>query len=272
MPNTIYSIGDRTETSGFTSTMEEFLKSFPFQLIVRGMLPGSLFVVSYFVARHDSVKGLQAIAKRDGITLASVAVLSGVLAYTVFRSAIYPLIEKLFDRHLTSDKYSAGNACRSSKSSNPNAPPEELNSLDAAKWSSLKTIWPQVKARCGNLISMKVLPYWKISDATCDSLIDHWTVNSKELHLEEQRKIVGMHNRTWNDYVHFQYVSVLCIIGGAAIGRWRTGWPFIGRFDLPLVILTSALAFSALVGDWRRREFMKYFFARQDRERPPTPK
>jgi len=76
--------------------VDTILKSFPFQLIFRGVFPGGFFVLSYVVASE----GFHTIESKgdDLLTLwLPLAVFVGVIVYVLHRSLFYPLAECFFD-------------------------------------------------------------------------------------------------------------------------------------------------------------------------------
>lgn len=76
--------------------MDSLLKSFPLSLIFRGVVPGGFFVISYVSARYGW-NALGIIGDGFLTTWLPLAVFSGVIAYIVHRSLIYPLTECFFD-------------------------------------------------------------------------------------------------------------------------------------------------------------------------------
>jgi hypothetical protein len=75
--------------------MTELLKSFPFGLLFRGVIPGGFFVLSFNVALH----GWTCLKLGDAVGWLPLAMFVGVAMYTVHRSAIYPIIEFVLDTH-----------------------------------------------------------------------------------------------------------------------------------------------------------------------------
>jgi hypothetical protein len=77
--------------------MDTVLKAFPLQLVFRGIFPGAFFVLSYLVAAKGWA-GAAADARENLLHFwLPVAVFAGVVAYTIHRSLVYPIIEGLLD-------------------------------------------------------------------------------------------------------------------------------------------------------------------------------
>ena len=80
--------------------MNKVLQTFTLGFLLRSVFSGAFFVISFFVASH----GLKGIAKIDGTSILSVALpvalFTGVIAYGLHRSLIYPWFEKFFDSEL----------------------------------------------------------------------------------------------------------------------------------------------------------------------------
>ena len=77
--------------------MNEIVKSVPFTLLLRGLMPGGFFVISFLVAKVGWLR-LETTPKYDILSKwLPLAAFSGVVAYTIHRSILYPLIELVLD-------------------------------------------------------------------------------------------------------------------------------------------------------------------------------
>jgi hypothetical protein len=102
--------------------------------------------------------------------------------------------------------------------------------------------------------------YWRgklISREACRQLIAHWTVGG-ETKEKATADIIGNHNTAWNDYIHLQYASTICIALGALCGYVITKGD--AKFDCTLFWLGTGLWTSAWIADLRRRSLMDYYF------------
>src|SRR5262245_39812771 len=73
--------------------MTDLLRAFPFQLLFRGAFAGGFFVMAFLCAMGGRDELLSVINGSDLTALLGAAIFAGVVAYTVFRSLVYPLIE-----------------------------------------------------------------------------------------------------------------------------------------------------------------------------------
>jgi hypothetical protein len=76
--------------------MEAFIKSFPFQLLFRGVFPGCFFVIS-FLSGTEGTSNLEKVITADYKKWMVVAIFMGVLIYVLHRAIMYPIIECLLE-------------------------------------------------------------------------------------------------------------------------------------------------------------------------------
>lgn len=97
-----------------------------------------------------------------------------------------------------------------------------------------------------------------ISRRTVNSLVSAWRYGAKP---DEKEAVVGRHLTAWNDYIHLQYASAICIALGALIGRTPTA-----EIDWCLVVTGLILFGSALVSDLRRLAVLRTVLRESRRE------
>lgn len=73
--------------------LDRAIQSFPLQLIFRGIFPGCFFTLAFVIAKGGN-DGVTEMLRGDfGWQILGVSTFAGVVAYTILRSSLYPIIE-----------------------------------------------------------------------------------------------------------------------------------------------------------------------------------
>jgi hypothetical protein len=97
-----------------------------------------------------------------------------------------------------------------------------------------------------------------IRDETVEVLVKSWDMAAEDSKRMQER---AQQASAWADFTHLQYVSCLCIAGGAIVGNWVVG--FSGReFSCPLIVLAFIFFIAGLISDWRLKRVRDYMLGK----------
>ncbi len=88
-----------------------------------------------------------------------------------------------------------------------------------------------------------------IQEETTERLKKEWRFGAGT--TAEVNAALSRHFTAWNDYIHLQYASLICIVAGSICGACRSGFDMV-RFDRMLFFACAILGLSAFIGDIRR--------------------
>ncbi|MFA6561262.1 MAG: hypothetical protein WCV00_05085 [Verrucomicrobiia bacterium] len=87
-----------------------------------------------------------------------------------------------------------------------------------------------------------------ISKNTVRTLLWRWNLSAEGLPADQT--IINTHISVWGDFIHLQYVSMLCIALGALVGVF-TALPNTHQPYWPLINLAIVLFIAGFVSNWR---------------------